>query len=278
MSIDKTKQLGKSVIQKKNHKVLLVESSTTQATIITRYLNELGFAHNRHSLSGRKAIEICAEFEPNIILSALHLNDIRADEMAAKLFHQEECENLVFILISSEKKQDALEPIRQSGIHTILPKPFQKVDLRKTLSQAIEYLELRDSISQWLPKDFSVLITDDSSMSRKYISNTLNKLGIYNIFEAANVDSAIHIMDKNVVSLIISDYQMPQRTGMNFLEYIRKKSLQPGIPFLLVSANINHHIIKQAYEQGITNILAKPFSFYEFKKILLKIIKDCSHE
>lgn len=261
------------MIQKK-HKVLLVESSTTQAKIITRYLSELGFIHNKHSQLGRQAIDICCEFEPDIILSALHLSDIRADKMAMELFYQEECDNVVFILISSEKKQDVLEPIRQSGIHTILPKPFQKKHLEKTLNQAIEYLELRNSISQWLPKDFSVLITDDSSLSRKYITNTLNKLGIHNIFEAANVDSAIHIMDKNVVSLVISDYKMPQRTGMNFLEYIRKKSLQPGVPFLLVSANINHHIIKQAYEHGLTNVLAKPFSFHEFKKILLKIIKD----
>lgn len=268
---------AKNTTSKKiDHRVLLVESSATQARIISRFLKEIGFVSVEHTNLGMQAIEICRETNPSIILSAMHLNDIRADELALGLFRSGECENTVFILISSERSKEFLEPVRQSGVHTILPKPFQKQQLEEVIMQAVEYLELRDSIGKWLPDDFSVLITDDSSMSRKYITNVLNKLGIHNIFEAANVDSAIRIMDKNMVSLIISDYQMPKRNGMSLLNYIRKESLQPGVPFLLVSANINHHIIKRAYEHGITNVLAKPFSFHEFKDILLKIIQENS--
>lgn len=217
---------------------------------------------------------LCGEIQPSIILSAMYLRDTRADKFAFDLFHSGECEETLFILISSEHNQESLEPIRQSGIHSILPKPFAQNQLRSVLQQAVEYIELRASIEQWLPPDFSVLITDDSSLSRKYISNSLNKLGIRNIFEASNVDSAIRIMDKNMISLIISDYTMPQKTGMNLLEYIRKESLQPSVPFILVSANINHQIIKRAYENGITNILTKPFSFQEFKAIMEKFIAE----
>lgn len=68
-----------------------------------------------------------------------------------------------------------------------------------------------------------VLIVDDSSTFRMLLTRQFKKLHI-NVLEAVNPIEAIKILEKNDVkiSMVITDYEMPEMNGLEFTFYLRK--------------------------------------------------------
>ena len=100
-----------------------------------------------------------------------------------------------------------------------------------------------------------LLLEDDKSLNRG-ISFKLKKEG-YNLFSASSIKEARNIFLENEISLIISDIGLPDGSGLDFCEEIRKQS---DVYIIMLTA-LNQEIdIVTGYELGADDYITKPFS------------------
>lgn len=105
-----------------------------------------------------------------------------------------------------------------------------------------------------------VLIVDDFSTMRRIIKNILRQLGFNNIVEADDGTSAWDILTKDQIDFIISDWNMPQMTGIELLRKVRASEEFGDLPFLMVTAEAQQENIIEAVQAKVSNYIVKPFT------------------
>jgi two-component system chemotaxis response regulator CheY len=105
-----------------------------------------------------------------------------------------------------------------------------------------------------------VLIVDDFSTMRRIIKNILRQLGFSNIIEADDGSAAWEILNKDQVDFIISDWNMPQMTGIELLRKVRASEEFGDLPFLMVTAAAQQENIIEAVQAKVSNYIVKPFT------------------
>ncbi len=104
----------------------------------------------------------------------------------------------------------------------------------------------------------NILIADDSKMIRHMVVTALNELGYESITEASNVNEAKNLMKGKKIDLIISDWNMPGESGLDFLKYVRSCSEYAALPFVLQTIENDKKKIVEAVKSGVQGYLIKP--------------------
>jgi two-component system, chemotaxis family, chemotaxis protein CheY len=104
-----------------------------------------------------------------------------------------------------------------------------------------------------------VLVADDSSTMRKIIIRSLNAIGIpdANITEAGDGEQAIQLFDQGEFHLILTDWNMPQRSGLEVIEAIRSRG--SAVPIIMITTEAEKRRILDAIRAGVSDYLIKPF-------------------
>ena len=105
-----------------------------------------------------------------------------------------------------------------------------------------------------------VLVVDDFATMRKIIKNVLKQINIENVLEAENGKQALTILKNNSADLIISDWIMPEMTGIEFLKACKGDETIKKIPFIMVTAEAQKDNIMEAIKSGVDNYIVKPFT------------------
>ena len=104
----------------------------------------------------------------------------------------------------------------------------------------------------------NILVVDDSKIIRIMLIRILNELGYDQIVEAVDTDSALLRMEIKKPDLILSDYNMPGKSGLDFLRIVRRNPETAKIPFVLVTTVHDKKIIVQAVQSGLQYFILKP--------------------
>ena len=105
-----------------------------------------------------------------------------------------------------------------------------------------------------------VLVVDDFATMRKIIKNVLKQINIENVLEAENGKHALTVLKNDTVDLIISDWIMPEMTGIEFLRACKADETIKKIPFIMVTAEAQKDNIMEAIKSGVDNYIVKPFT------------------
>ena len=103
------------------------------------------------------------------------------------------------------------------------------------------------------------LVVDDSSTMRRIIINTLNKLGHQECLEASNGREGIEKLGQGV-DMIITDWNMPEMSGIEFIRTLRTMDAHSSTPVLMVTTNAAKDDIVEALRAGVNNYVVKPFT------------------
>ncbi|HKI98739.1 MAG TPA: chemotaxis response regulator CheY [bacterium] len=104
-----------------------------------------------------------------------------------------------------------------------------------------------------------VLVVDDFATMRRIITNVLRQLGYENILEAEDGTKALQILETEKVDFVITDWNMPQMSGLDLLKAIRASEDKKHIPVLMVTAEAMQENIIKAAQAGVNNYIIKPF-------------------
>ena len=118
------------------------------------------------------------------------------------------------------------------------------------------------------------LIVDDFSTSRKIVRNALIEIGYSNLLEASDGVDAYQVLTDaaktaNPVEFIISDWNMPNMLGIDFLRKCRADPAFKSLPFILITVESEPTQILEAGNAGVTDFIVKPFTVDAFR---LKLI------
>ncbi len=116
-----------------------------------------------------------------------------------------------------------------------------------------------------------VLVVDDFSTMRRIIKNILRQLGFTNIVEADDGTTAWDTLNKDKIEFIISDWNMPQMTGIDLLRKVRGSEEFSDLPFLMVTAEAQQENIIEAVQAKVSNYIVKPFTAEVMKQKIDKI-------
>ena len=123
-------------------------------------------------------------------------------------------------------------------------------------------------------KDNYILLVDDE----KDILDLFSEYLTSNSFNTISFDNPVKALDyfyknPNNCSLIITDYKMPQMSGLDFINKIREKDTYCKIKTIMVSAYIKDNIpYDKSYTMKIDRILEKPVYLDRLKKVIQELI------
>ena len=116
-----------------------------------------------------------------------------------------------------------------------------------------------------------ILVVDDFSTMRRIIKNILRQLGFNNVVEADDGTTAWDVLNKDKIEFIISDWNMPQMTGIDLLRKVRASDEFGDLPFLMVTAEAQQENIIEAVQAKVSNYIVKPFTAEVMKQKIDKI-------
>ena len=116
-----------------------------------------------------------------------------------------------------------------------------------------------------------ILIVDDFSTMRRIIKNILRQLDLNNVVEADDGTTAWEVLNKDHIDFIISDWNMPQMTGIELLRKVRASEDFGHLPFLMVTAEAQQSNILEAAQARVSNYIVKPFTAETMKQKIDKI-------
>ncbi|AIH03770.1 MAG: Response regulator receiver protein [Thermodesulfobacterium sp. 37_54] len=123
-----------------------------------------------------------------------------------------------------------------------------------------------------LNTDLKVLVVDDFATMRKIIKNILTQLGFKNILEADDGSSALELLKKEKIDLIISDWNMPKMSGLDLLKAVRNDPNLKDILFVMVTAEAQKDNVIEAIKHGVNQYIVKPFTPETLKEKLEKVL------
>ena len=117
-----------------------------------------------------------------------------------------------------------------------------------------------------------VLVVDDSAVMRQIIKKNLKELGFGELSEAENGAAGLKKAGEEPVDLIVSDWNMPNMTGLEFLKAVRADASLKGIAFIMVTSESDKEKIMEAVQAGVDQYLVKPFNAMQLEE-KIKAIK-----
>jgi len=124
-----------------------------------------------------------------------------------------------------------------------------------------------------MDKNIKVLIVDDFATMRKVIRNLLKQGGYENIVEAEDGVVALKELKSQKVDFVISDWNMPNMTGIELLKTVRADGDLAKTPFLMVTAESLQDNVVQAVKAGVDNYIVKPFTAEVLSEKIAQIIE-----
>lgn len=125
------------------------------------------------------------------------------------------------------------------------------------------------------PLNTKILIVDDMMTMRKLVSKIFRDLGFTDISDASDGALAWQAISTSnpPFGLVISDWNMPQCTGLELLKRVRNDPRFAKLPFVLVTAEAEQHQIVEAIKSGVNGYVVKPFTAESIKEKLEMVHK-----
>ncbi|MDA3971510.1 MAG: response regulator [Desulfobulbaceae bacterium] len=108
--------------------------------------------------------------------------------------------------------------------------------------------------------NMKVLVVDDFTAMRRIVKKFLIQLGFKDIVEADDGTTAVDLLKTQKVDLIISDWNMPEMTGLELLQHIRTDPGTEDIPFIMVTTEAQRDDIILAVRAKVSQHIVKPFT------------------
>jgi two-component system chemotaxis response regulator CheY len=122
-------------------------------------------------------------------------------------------------------------------------------------------------------KNMKFLVVDDFSTMRRIVRNLLKELGFTNVEEAEDGAVALQKLRAGGFDFVVTDWNMPNMTGIELLTNIRADPTLKHLPVLMVTAEAKKENIIAAAQAGASGYVVKPFTAATLEEKLNKVFE-----
>jgi len=126
----------------------------------------------------------------------------------------------------------------------------------------------------------TILIADDEDSLRLLIRTTLESAEV-TLLEATDGNTALEIARQELPDLIVLDWMMPGKNGIEVVKELRADPRTAGIAIVMLTAMGQEQDRKQGLAAGVQAFLVKPFSpleLLERVQAVLRVAQFCQGE
>jgi len=120
--------------------------------------------------------------------------------------------------------------------------------------------------------DLKILAVDDSATMRRILKNTLSRAGYTDVVEAEDGVDAWSKLQSGGFNFIITDWNMPNMSGLEFVNAVRESEKFKQIPIIMVTTRSVKDDIVAAMKAGANNYVVKPFTPNTLKEKIDKVL------
>ncbi len=122
-------------------------------------------------------------------------------------------------------------------------------------------------------KHLKILVVDDFSTMRRIVRNLLKELGYANVDEAEDGVAALQKLKGGNFQFVVTDWNMPNMTGIELLQAIRADVGLKHLPVLMITAEAKKENIIAAAQSGASGYIVKPFTAGTLEEKLNKVFE-----
>jgi len=122
-------------------------------------------------------------------------------------------------------------------------------------------------------KNLKFLVVDDFSTMRRIVRNLLKELGYTNVDEAEDGVAALQKLQGSNFQFVVTDWNMPNMTGIELLKAIRADPSLKHLPVLMITAEAKKENIVEAAQNGASGYIVKPFTAATLEEKMGKIFE-----
>ncbi|MDR4507079.1 MAG: response regulator [Candidatus Brocadiaceae bacterium] len=204
--------------------ILVVEDNRMAADLLTVYLTNAGY-NVIVAADGLEAIKKAKELKPFLITLDIMLPKKDGWEVLSELKHYRGTENIPVIIVSIVDNKELGYSL---GVTEYLMKPVEREKLISTVNSVLATVNRND-------KPRTVLVVDDDKKAVKCISSILEGAD-FNVLKAYGGREGIEAAINNNPDLIILDLMMPDVSGFEVVENLKKHPGTKDIPIAICSA------------------------------------------
>ena len=123
----------------------------------------------------------------------------------------------------------------------------------------------------------AILLVDDDAMVRSIVSEYLENIGFNNVYAAIDGKEAKKIIENEeyAIDLIISDWEMPEVSGLALLKAVRSSENRGPTPFIMVTSqrSMERFKISQAAQWQVNAYILKPFRQNDLRKKIWEVME-----
>ncbi len=119
-----------------------------------------------------------------------------------------------------------------------------------------------------------VMVVDDQASMRAMIRRALQDFGFKDVRDKADAAEALSAVRADRVHLIISDFNMPDMDGLQFLGEVRKDPVIGKTVFIMLTGSSDRELVQQAAALGVNNYLVKPFAPAALKEKIERVFGE----
>jgi two-component system chemotaxis response regulator CheY len=121
-------------------------------------------------------------------------------------------------------------------------------------------------------QDRSILIVEDSSTTRALIRAIIEEMGDFHTVEASSGFDALKLLPTQEFDLIITDINMPDINGLEFINFMKSNPKYRDLPLIIVSTERSEEDKKRGMALGAKAYITKPFKANELQKVIKQVI------
>ena len=251
--------------------ILIVDKNETNRHVLREMLR-LWSCNFDETESGEGAIQKLQETDKSFdaVILDMELSDMNGTELIQQIKQNKALQKTKKIIVTSMGQRGDAARLKDLGVSGYLTRPIRHAVLRDALAELLddshdifpksESLITKYSVQENKKRRLRILLVEDSIVNQQIATKIIEKLG-FRVDIASNGEEAITALSGAPYDIVFMDVQMPVMDGIEATRLIRlgtRKTLNPDIPIIAMTAHTLPGIQKQFQEVGMNGTILKP--------------------
>ena len=230
-------------------KVLVVDDSKTVLKQIENELSIYDDIEIVYAMSYKESMKKIREFHGEFHAAILDIN--LPDAPNGEVVSLANAHKIPSVVLTGSLNVETKKTIHKKEILAYILK-----NSPKSIKVAVKFI--RRALDNY---DTNILIVDDSKLYRKILSDLLTELNI-NVFEAEDGKEALDFLNttKENISLVLTDYEMPNINGLELTIKIREEYDKDALGIIALSTVDDENVVSDFLRYGANDFINKPFN------------------